>query len=867
MDLRPVRQGVEVVPLSLKALWRYIMKKRILSLLLVLIMVIPVSAHVLADNGNEYPVPLYSVEDLILLPKTAGYYVSKNGKNLYYLAQVKGVLNIFVQDIATGKETQLTFETEQHITNFFLKEDTLLYMRDTQGDEVYQIYRVNNDGTTVSLTPPGVRAIPMSLLEDTNADDEIIIAMNLEDPQQLNVYRLNILTGEITLVLEQAMDGLIEDNDGTIRMILVLDGNQVKIFHRYTDDEEFDLVCEWDIDEFASPVFFDKDNKYIYALSNIGRNTNAVVLMDPATCKELEVIYENVDVDIQEVMPWKPGVLGIVGYYTDKPHFEFFNNEMKAWYNDVASLFDDNYVVAISSSSNDNNVNVVTTYSDTSFDRTYLVNRKDHSSKLLYDGNGNIDPAHMAPMKPVEYIARDGLKIPGYLTLPVGVEQKNLPLVVIPHGGPWLRDYWGFNAEVQFLANRGYAVLQPNYRGSIGYGRKFLQASYGQWGLAMQNDITDGVLWLIKEGIADPGRVGIYGGSYGGYAALAGAAYTPDLYAAVIDYVGVSNIFTFINSIPAWWEPQRELLYTRIGNPELDSDRLRATSPVFSADKITAPLFIAHGANDPRVSLDESLQIIDALTARGVDVEFFVAWDEGHGFVNDANREIFYRVMEVFLSEHLGGRTLTKRDGLPDPLFDKTPLENWGKGRFVDVPKDSWFYEAIESVYQMGLMQGTGENTFNPKNTTTRGMIVTILHRMAGSPDMSDFPNPFDDVAEGDWYKEAVKWAVENGIISGISDSVFAPDSPSSRQDLALIFSNLADYLEVELPELQECPGFNDDTDIADYAAEAVARLNMAMIINGKPGNVFDPNGNTTRAELATMLVRFAGILRIVQTT
>jgi dipeptidyl aminopeptidase/acylaminoacyl peptidase len=834
-----------------------IMKRRILSLLLVLIIALPLSTHILAVGEENYPVPLYSVEDLILLPKTTGFFVSENGKNLYYLAQAKGVLNIFVREIATGKETQLTFETEQHITNFFLKADTLLYMRDTQGDEVYQIYRVNNNGTTTSLTPPGVRALPISFLEDTDADDEILVAMNLEDPQQLNVYRLNILTGEYTRVLDQAMDGLVMDNDGTIRIIIVLDGYQVNMYHRYTDDEEFVLVSEWEIDEFASPVFFDKNNKYVYAASNIGRNTNAVVLLDPATGKELEVIYVNNDVDVEDVIPWKPGVLGLVSYYTDRPHFEFFNNEMKTWYNDVASLFDKNYVIGITSTSSDNNVNVVTTYSDVSFGSTYLVNRKDRSVKLLYDGNSIINPAHMAPMQSVEYTARDGLKIPGYLTLPVGVEPKNLPLVVMPHGGPWLRDYWGFNPEAQFLANRGYAVLQPNFRGSTGYGRKFVQASYGEWGLAMQDDVTDGVLWLIKEGIADPGRVGIYGGSYGGYAALAGAAYTPDLYSAVIDYVGVSNLFTFIDSIPAWWEPQRELFYTRIGHPETDFDRLKATSPVFSADKITAPLFIAHGANDPRVALDESLQIIDALTERGVEVEFYVAWDEGHGFMNDDNREIFYRVMEVFLSEHLGGRTMTKREDLPDPLFDKTPLETWGKSRFDDVPKDSWFYDAIESVCQMGLMQGTGASTFSPNDATTRGMIATILYRMAGSPDMSDFPNPFDDVAEGAWYEDAVKWAVESGIDDGVSDSLFAPNAPSPRQDLAVIFSRFADYVEMELPELQDYTGFKDDADIDSYAAEAVKQLYMAMIINGKPGNVFDPQGSTTRAELATMLVRF----------
>jgi len=828
-------------------------------------MILPVWIPALADEGESNPVPLYSVKDFFFLPETVGFYVSEDGKSLLYLAQADGILNIFRQDLATGEERQMTFESQHHILNYFPKGDTLLYLRDTQGDEIIQIYRVNDDGSATNLTPyPGVRAIPMSLLEDTNADDEILVAMNLEDPQKLNVYRLNIHSGELTRVLDEAMDGLVMDNDGTIRAILVIDGMQVLMYHRYTDSDDFDLVGEWDIDEYAAPVFFDENNKYVYAVSNIGRDTYAAVLMDPATGKELKVIYDNGNVDIDNMLLWKPGVLGMVSYYTDKLQFEFFNDEMKAWYNDIASLFDDDYTVSITSASDDMDINIVSVFSDVDLGGTYLVNRKDRSVKQLDDRNGNINPAHMAPMQPVEYKARDGLTIPGYLTLPVGVEPKNLPLVVIPHGGPWLRDIWGFDPEAQFLANRGYAVLQPNFRGSTGYGRKFLQASYGQWGLAMQDDITDGVLWLIEEGIADPDRVGIYGASYGGYAALAGAAFTPDLYAATISYVGISNIFNFIESIPAWWESQRELLYTRIGHPERDFDMLMAASPVFSAEKITSPLFIAHGANDPRVSLKESIEIVSAMTERGIDVDFYVAWDEGHGFINDANREIFYRVMEVFFAEHLGGRTLTSRDDLPDPLFDMSPLENWSSSSFTDVEESNWFYDVVEYAYQLGLMQGTGGGKFSPNAVATRGTIATILYRMAGSPDMSESPNLFDDVPEGAWYEDAVKWAVENGVAKGVSDSLFAPNAPSLRQELALILSNFVDYAEAELPELQNYTGFNDEDDIDGYAADSVAQLFKAKIISGKPGNIFDPKGHATRAELAAMLVRFISALSVI---
>ena len=256
-------------------------------------------------------------------------------------------------------------------------------------------------------------------------------------------------------------------------------------------------------------------------------------------------------------------------------------------------------------------------------------------------------------MKPISYTSRDGLTINGYLTLPKGVAAKNLPVVINPHGGPWARDAWRFNPEVQFLANRGYAVFQMNFRGSTGYGRKFWEASFKQWGKTMQDDVTDGVQWLIKEGVADPKRVAIYGGSYGGYTTLAGIAFTPDLYAAAVDYVGVSNLFTFMNTIPPYWKPFLDMFQEMVGDPVKDKDLLTATSPALHADKIKTPLFVAQGAKDPRVNIAESDQMVEALKKRGVTVEYMVKDNEGHGFRNEENRFEFYEAMEKFLSKHI----------------------------------------------------------------------------------------------------------------------------------------------------------------------------------------------------------------------
>ena len=265
-------------------------------------------------------------------------------------------------------------------------------------------------------------------------------------------------------------------------------------------------------------------------------------------------------------------------------------------------------------------------------------------------------------MKPITYTARDGLTIHGYLTLPQGLKHKNLPVVVNPHGGPWYRDSWGFNPELQFLANRGYAVLQMNFRTSTGYGREFWEAGFKQWGLAIQDDISDGVQWLIEEGIADPERVGIYGGSYGGYCTLAGLAFTPDLYACGVDYVGISNIFTWLKGFPAYWKPLLDVMYEMIGDPEKDKDLLERGSPIFHVDKIKAPLFIAQGANDPRVPKAESDQMVEALKKRGIDVPYMVKENEGHGFQNEENRFDFYRAMEEFLGKYLGGRVEEKAE-------------------------------------------------------------------------------------------------------------------------------------------------------------------------------------------------------------
>ena len=604
----------------------------------------------------------YPLEDFFRNSDRSGYQISPDGNYFSFLAPYEDRMNIFVQRIGSEDTVRLTSETARSVAGYmWATNERILFMKDTAGDENYQLYGVNLDGSDSRAYTafPGVRTTLIDDLEDV--PNEVIIGMNKRQAEIFDPYRLNLETGELTQLAENPgnWQGYMTDHEGKLRVVTaIVDGVNTQILYREHEEEEFRPVLTTNFKESVDFMEFTPDNRLVYAATNLGRDMVALVLMNPATCEELEHLYAHEQYDVSSISysRKRKKLLAVYCQGHKDPIRHYFNDEEAAFREHLRSFFEGRRF-GITATDKEEQKYLIYVGSDRTRGRYYFYDRAVGSPVLLAELAPWLEEEDMVAMHPVTYTSRDGLTIEAYLSLPhpyTPETAKALPVVVHPHGGPWARDSWGYSAEVQFLCNRGYAVFQMNFRGSTGYGRKFLEASYKQWGQAMQDDITDGVNWLIAQGIADAKRVAIYGGSYGGYATLAGLCFTPDLYACGIDYVGVSNLLTFMQTIPPYWRPLLEMMYEQVGDPEKDLEMLRAYSPALQAHLIKAPLFIAQGANDPRVNKAESDQMVAALRARGVEEEYMVKDDEGHGFHNQENRFDFYRAMERFLKEQMG---------------------------------------------------------------------------------------------------------------------------------------------------------------------------------------------------------------------
>ncbi|WP_128545901.1 S9 family peptidase [Larkinella soli] len=606
-------------------------------------------------------------------PEITGARLSPDGVYMSFIKPYKGTRNVWVKkrEEPFTAAKPVTSDTTRPIGNYFWSRDGkyVLYVQDKGGNENFNIYAVNpaeplKTGQDVpaarNLTDAqGVRAVIYNVPKtDPNA---LYIGLNNRDKAWHDLYRLNLTTGEKTLVRQNddRITGWVFDWNDKLRLATrnAPDGSSEIL---RVDDTGMTKIYSTNIFESSYPVGFHKDNQRFYLVTNKGDlDLTQLMLMDPVSMKERLVESDpmrRVDFD---------GIA--LSELTKEPIFTtYVDDRLRRYWKDKTYEKDFEEIrkelpgvdIYFGSSTADERFWLLSATSDTDPGATFLFDRKTKELTFQYRPRPKLPINDLAMMTPVRYKSSDGLDIPGYLTLPKGLEHKNLPTVIVPHGGPWGRDNWGYNSLHQFLANRGYAVLSMNFRSSTGFGKKFLNAGNKQWGEKMQDDITWGVKYLIQQGIADPKRIGIMGGSYGGYATLAGLAFTPDLYAAGVAIVPPSNIITLLNAIPPYWESVRKTFYERMGDPNTPEGKaqLMRQSPLNSADKIKSPLMVVQGANDPRVNKAESDQIVIALRERGFPVEYLLAPDEGHGFARPVNNMAMLAAAEKFLAKHLGGR-------------------------------------------------------------------------------------------------------------------------------------------------------------------------------------------------------------------
>ncbi len=626
-------------------------------------------------GGDNAATPLLDRELFFGDPLITGAQLSPDGQYIAFIKPYKDVRNIWV------KRTEESFDKAKPITadqrpvsNYFWSRDGryVLYVQDKGGNENFNVYAVDPAAGPEAATGvpsarnltniEGARALVYSV--PRNDPSHILVGLNDRDPAYHDVYKVNLATGQRTLLLEnnQKIGFYIYDQNGNVRLAMrQIPGGSTELLR--VEGSDLVRIYTTTYKEQAFPIRFHPDGKRVYMRTNKGDNVDLaqLVLMDVQTGKT-ELIESDPEKQVDfasAAFDDETDELLATVYVGDRTRIYPKNDAVKRDLEIIRSKVPDGDL-HLMSSTKDLRLMLMSISSDVDPGSVYLYNRDKGSVDLVYKSRPELPSQHLAPMQPVRYKARDGLEIPAYLTTPKGAEAKNLPTVIFVHGGPWARDAWGYDGFAQFLANRGYAVLQPNFRSSSGYGKKFLNAGNRTWGTgAMQHDITDGVNWLIGQGITDPKKVCIFGGSYGGYATLAGVTFTPDLYTCGVPYVAPSSLITLIESFPAYWRPFLEgTWYKRVGDPANDNDRkdLEARSPLNFVNQIKVPLLVVHGANDPRVKQAESDQIIVALREKGHAVEYIVAPDEGHGFRGEENRMALAVAIERFLGKHLGGR-------------------------------------------------------------------------------------------------------------------------------------------------------------------------------------------------------------------
>ncbi len=621
--------------------------------------------------ADDMVAPLLDRELFFGAPEISRAQLSPDGRYIAFLSPYNGVSNIWVKKRGTSQDQAwpVTAEAIRPLHGYKWSPDgrSLLFSKDHDGDENYNLYSADptTDMSNAADDAPrrltNLRGVQTRLLHLSRAEANIVfIGLNDRDQIWHDLYKVDTSSGERTLIMEnrEKIAEYIFDNSDVLRAVIKMTPDGRKELAEVHPDRLRTIVAI-DLDEKFSPLGFDKENTSLYATSNRKQDLEALVLLNMASGKE-RLVQADPDgrVDISSVVFDKESHLPIIARFDDGTGRDVVLNE--------DYRIDDQWLknqfpgqsITWRSFGESKDIWLIDASSDTEPGETYLFERSQNKLSLQYRFRGDLPRDVLGSMVPLTYLSSDGLEIPALITFPKGVQRKGLPLIVSPHGGPWARDRWGYNGEVQFFANRGYAVLQPNFRGSTGYGKKYLLAANQQWGELMQDDITWGVKHLVEQGIVDPDRVGIFGGSYGGYASLAGATFTPELYSAAVAFMAPSNLVRSLESIPTYWESERKIMYSRIADPNTKEGRalLERQSPINYVDRILTPLMIVQGANDPRNLQRESDSIVRALHQREFPVVYLLADDEGHGFSRPLNNLAFYASTEKFLAQHLGGR-------------------------------------------------------------------------------------------------------------------------------------------------------------------------------------------------------------------
>lgn len=609
--------------------------------------------------NTELP-PLIPREILFGNPERAHPQLSPDGKHLAYIApDEKNVLQVWLRTVGQEDDRQITSDKKRGIRIYFWTYDGnhLIYMQDADGDENFHCYSVDIHTNIVrDLTPfQGVKAQPIDL--DPEFPDELIVGMNLNSPQKFDVYRVNLKNGAVEFDTDNPGNIVSWTVDPKFQIRAAIastpDGGS-ELLYRATTEAAWEILRHWTPDEEGYAVGFSQDATTLYVVGSHDANAERLIALDLATRQET-VIAEDAQYDVGGVIAHPTNrTLQAVAFYRDKLEWQILDQSIASDFETIAQVRPGEFSVSNRTLADDRWL--VAYIADDGPVYYHAYDRASKTNTFLFSNQPALEELSLAPMQPISYTARDGLTVHGYLTTPVGIPAQNLPTALLVHGGPWARDTWGYDPEAQWLANRGYAVMQVNFRGSTGYGKAFVNAGNREWAAKMHDDLLDAVNWLVEQGIADQSKIAIMGGSYGGYATLVGLTFTPDVFAAGVDIVGPSNLITLMQSIPPYWEPLKAQFYHRVGNLETEEEFLKSRSPLFFCDRIQKPLLIAQGANDPRVKQAESDQIVNAMRNAEKPVEYVLYTDEGHGFARPENRLHFYAIAEEFLAKYLGGR-------------------------------------------------------------------------------------------------------------------------------------------------------------------------------------------------------------------